>query len=39
KARFIDKEVSNRYVPRDNRHKVQAQLAIDDYIKSLEQAD
>ncbi|VEA01414.1 polyphosphate kinase [Salmonella enterica subsp. salamae] len=39
KARFIDKELSNRYVPRGNRRKVQAQLAIYDYIKSLEQPD
>jgi polyphosphate kinase len=39
KARFIDKELSNRYVPRGNRRKVQAQLAIYDYLKSLEQPD
>jgi polyphosphate kinase len=39
KARFIDKELSNRYVPRGNRRKVRAQLAIYDYIKTLEQAD
>ena len=39
KARFIDKELSNRYVPRGNRRKVQSQLAIYDYIKSLEQPD
>lgn len=39
KARFIDKELSNRYVPRGNRRKVRAQLAIYDYIKSLEQPD
>ncbi|UMX61535.1 hypothetical protein MJ391_20825 [Escherichia coli] len=28
KARYIDKELGNRYVPRGNRRKVQAQLAI-----------
>lgn len=39
KARFIDKELSNRYVPRGNRRKVQAQLAVYDYLKSLEQPD
>ena len=39
KARFVDKELSNRYVPRGNRRKVRAQLAIYDYIKSLEQPD
>ena len=39
KARFIDKELSNRYVPRGNRRKVQSELAIYDYIKSLEQPD
>ncbi|UGG16852.1 polyphosphate kinase 1 [Escherichia coli] len=38
KARYIDKELSNRYVPRGNRRKVRAQLAIYDYIKSLEQS-
>jgi polyphosphate kinase len=39
KARHIDKELSNRYVPRGNRRKVRSQLAIYDYIKSLEQPD
>lgn len=39
KARYVDKELSNRYVPRGNRRKVRAQLAIYDYIKSLEQPD
>jgi polyphosphate kinase len=39
KARYIDKELSNRYVQRGNRRKVRAQLAIYDYIKSLEQPD
>lgn len=39
KARFVDKELSNRYVPRGNRRKVRAQLAIYDYIKSLEQPE
>ncbi|KYE75563.1 polyphosphate kinase, partial [Salmonella enterica] len=31
KARFIDKELSNRFVPRGNRRIVQAQLAIYDF--------
>ncbi len=39
KARYIDKELSNRYVPRGNRRKVRSQLAIYDYIKSLEQSE
>lgn len=39
KARTIDKEQNNHYVPRGNRRKVRAQLAIYDYIKSLEQAE
>ncbi|MCK8339573.1 hypothetical protein, partial [Erwinia amylovora] len=39
KARFVDKELSNRYVPRGNRRKVRSQLSIDEYIKSLEQPD
>ncbi|MDF3007409.1 MAG: degradosome polyphosphate kinase [Enterobacter kobei] len=39
KARYIDKELSNTYVPRGNRRKVRSQLAIYDYIKSLEQPD
>ena len=39
KARYIDKELSNRYVLRGNRRKVRAQLAIYDYIKSLEQPE
>jgi polyphosphate kinase len=33
----IDKELSNRYVPRGNRRKVRAQLAIYEYLKDLEQ--
>ena len=37
KARVIDKELSNRYVPRGNRRKVRAQLAIYEYLKELEQ--
>ncbi|MFS1539835.1 MAG: polyphosphate kinase 1 [Candidatus Phlomobacter fragariae] len=36
KARYIDKELTNRYVPRGNKRKIQAQLAIYDYLKSLE---
>ncbi|ARJ42796.1 polyphosphate kinase 1 [Pantoea alhagi] len=39
KARIIDKELSNRYVPRGNRRKVRAQQAIYEYIKSLEQPE
>lgn len=39
KARIIDKELSNRYVPRGNRRKVRSQQAIYDYIKSLEQPE
>lgn len=39
KARIIDKELSNRYVPRGNRRKVRAQQAIYDYIKNLEQPE
>ena len=39
KARYIDKELSNRYVPRGNRRKVRAQIAIYDYLKALEQPD
>ncbi len=39
KARIIDKELSNRYVPRGNRKKVRSQLAIYDYIKRLEQPE
>lgn len=38
KARYLDKELSNRYVPRGNRRKVRSQLAIYDYIKSMEQS-
>ncbi|MGY2950996.1 polyphosphate kinase [Ewingella americana] len=36
KARYIDKDLSNRYVPRGNRRKVRAQLAIYDYLKAFE---
>lgn len=39
KARIVDKELSNRYVPRGNRKKVRSQLAIYDYIKKLEQSE
>ncbi|MHB2054535.1 polyphosphate kinase 1 [Pantoea dispersa] len=39
KARIVDKELSNRYVPRGNRKKVRSQLAIYDYIKQLEQPE
>ncbi|WP_445374970.1 polyphosphate kinase 1 [Photorhabdus tasmaniensis] len=37
KARYVDKELSNSYVPRGNKRKIRAQLAIYDYIKALEQ--
>ncbi|WP_194436354.1 polyphosphate kinase 1 [Vibrio fluminensis] len=36
KARWIDKEMSNRYVARGNRKKVRSQLAIYDYLKNVE---
>lgn len=39
KARIVDKELGNRYVPRGNRRKVRSQLAIYDYIKKLEQPE
>ncbi|ACR68396.1 polyphosphate kinase 1 [Edwardsiella ictaluri] len=38
KARYLDRELSNRYVPRGNRRKVRSQLAIYDYIRALEHA-
>mgnify|MGYP000095997859 FL=1 len=37
KARYIDAEQSNRYVPRGNRKKVRSQIAIYDYLKQWEQ--
>ncbi|NMU83934.1 hypothetical protein HKB16_13685, partial [Vibrio parahaemolyticus] len=36
KARLIDKEMSNAYVPRSNRKKVRSQIAIYDYLKNIE---
>ena len=36
KARWIDKEMSNSYVPRGNRKKVRSQVAIYDYLKQVE---
>ncbi|EIN6340850.1 TPA: polyphosphate kinase 1 [Vibrio parahaemolyticus] len=36
KARLIDKEMSNIYVPRGNRKKVRSQVAIYDYLKNIE---
>ena len=36
KARWIDKEMSNTYVPRGNRKKVRSQVAIYDYLKHVE---
>ena len=38
KARYVDKELSNQYVPRGNRRKVRA-VAIYEYLKALEQPD
>lgn len=38
KARNIDADLNNYYVPRGNRRKVRAQIAIYDYIKQLENA-
>ncbi|MDW6003174.1 polyphosphate kinase 1 [Vibrio mangrovi] len=36
KARWIDKEMSNRYVSRGNRKKIRSQIAIYDYLKNVE---
>lgn len=36
KARSIDKEMSNQYVPRGNRKKVRSQMATYDYLKQVE---
>tara|TARA_Y100001956_G_C4127302_1_gene190962 strand:- start:2624 stop:4741 length:2118 start_codon:yes stop_codon:yes gene_type:complete len=36
KARWIDKEMSNTYVPRGNRKKLRSQIAIYDYLKHVE---
>lgn len=36
KARLIDKEMSNTYVSRGNKKKIRSQVAIYDYIKSVE---
>ncbi len=36
KARWIDKEMSNRYVSRGNRKKLRSQVAIYDYLKQIE---
>jgi len=36
KARVIDREMSNEYVPRGNRRKIRSQLAIYDYLKQSE---
>ncbi|WMQ73151.1 MAG: Polyphosphate kinase [Sodalis sp.] len=38
KARYIDADLNNYYVPRGNRRKVRAQIAIYHYIKQLENA-
>ena len=39
KARIIDKELTNRYRPRGNRRKVRAQIAIYNYINTIENTD
>jgi polyphosphate kinase len=36
KARLINKEMSNVYVPRGNRKKIRSQIAIYDYVKQVE---
>lgn len=36
KARYVDKDLSNHYVPRGNKRKIRSQLAVYDYLKSLE---
>ncbi|MGR5132861.1 polyphosphate kinase 1 [Vibrio alfacsensis] len=36
KARLIDKEMTNSYIPRGNRKKVRSQIAIYDYLKNIE---
>jgi polyphosphate kinase len=36
KARILDKEMSNQYVPRGNRRKIRSQIAIYDYLKHSE---
>ena len=36
KARIIDKDMSNKYVPRGNRRKIRSQIAIYDYLKHSE---
>ncbi|UDG81672.1 Polyphosphate kinase [Candidatus Profftia lariciata] len=37
KARLLDKDLSNHYVPRGNRRKLRSQLAIYNYLKALQQ--
>lgn len=39
KARYIDKDLTNNYVPRGNKRKIRSQLAVYEYIKSLEQPE
>ena len=39
KARYINKELNNAYVPRGNRRKIRSQLAIYNYINSIEQSE
>ncbi|WP_127960083.1 polyphosphate kinase 1 [Serratia microhaemolytica] len=38
KARYLDRSLSNQYVPRGNRRKVRAQTAIYDYLTAFEQS-
>ena len=37
KARYLDKDLTNSYVPRGNKRKIRAQLAVYEYLKLLEQ--
>ena len=37
KARYLDKDLTNSYVPRGNKRKIRAQIAVYEYLKSLEQ--
>ncbi|MBD1555746.1 polyphosphate kinase 1 [Vibrio sp. S9_S30] len=39
KARRIDKEMSNAYVPRGNKRKIRSQIAIYEYLKHIEKQE
>ncbi|WP_273803056.1 polyphosphate kinase 1 [Providencia rettgeri] len=39
KARYVDKDLSNHYVPRGNKRKIRSQIAIYEHLKSLETPD